>query len=149
MCHVLGRVAALAQGAREARELVGGFGSDGGARHARLQPIGRMEHRFQNLPRLEIGQLLDIEAIHAFHRIGEVGMYLDRLQVRDHQQRRVVELQELLKNVVPLVLGNADSGVPHLQCHPLTAPTARNQHAAPGGVAQRIGDEVAHHQAHQ
>jgi hypothetical protein len=91
MRHVLGRVAAVAQHAREAGELVGGFGRHRGAGHARLQAIGGMEHRVEDLPRFEIGQLLDVEAIDALHRIGEVGMHLDRLQVRHHQQRRILQ----------------------------------------------------------
>ena len=62
---------------------------------------------------------------------------------------RVAELVELLEDLL-LVLGrNAATGVPHLQRQPAAACAAGDQQASRARVAQRVGDEVAHHQIDQ
>src|SRR5882724_1506191 len=57
---------------------------------------------------------------------------------------RVLELTELLKNLPMLVLGNPSSGIPHLNSHGLCAASGAKNDAAPVGITNCVGNQVAH-----
>src|SRR5215470_3506039 len=49
---------------------------------------------------------------------------------------------EFAENVPPLILWNSGTGVPYLDAHGFVVPAAADDHAADGGVANRIGDQI-------
>ena len=61
----------------------------------------------------------------------------------------VAELVEFLEDLLLVRGRDAAAGVPHLQRQPAAAHAAGDQQAARARVAQRVGDEVAHHQIDQ
>lgn len=63
------------------------------------------------------------------------------------RSRRVRQLVKFVKNRLQMFGSNAAAGIPHTQCQAVTALAAGNEHAAAVGVAQGVGNQVAHHQA--
>src|SRR6185437_5968679 len=59
------------------------------------------------------------------------------------------ELAEFTENVLALILGDADAGIPNLDAQGVAAPTAADQHAAAVGIADRVGDEIEEDAAQQ
>ena len=56
---------------------------------------------------------------------------------------------EFLEDIADLIVADADAGVRHHHFHPLTATAAAEQDGAGVGVADRVGEQVAHYAAEQ
>src|SRR5258706_12077163 len=54
----------------------------------------------------------------------------------------IAELAEFAEDILPLIVGNADAGVPHLDAQRLAAPPAADQDAAAIGITNGVGDEI-------
>src|SRR3569833_2477619 len=57
---------------------------------------------------------------------------------------RVIELPKLLKNFPMLVFRDTPPGIPHLYPDTTSAAARTKHNLAAGGVAHRVGDQVAH-----
>ena len=87
----LGVVAASAQRFGERGEFLGGFPGDIGPGDAGAQRLGVLEDRFEDLAFVEVDQFIHGKTDFALHRVGEIGVDHDRLQIGHHQQRRVLQ----------------------------------------------------------
>ena len=90
---LLAVLAAPAHGGGELGELAGGLGGDGGGGLLGAQLFGVGEHPVEQLPGFRLGQLLDADFARLVRVAGEGGVDDDALAVADDEQRRVVELQ--------------------------------------------------------
>ena len=86
-------LAAPAHGGGEFGEVAGGLGSDGGGGFLGAQLFGVGEHPVEQLPGFRLGQLLDADFARLVGVAGEGGVDDDAFAVADDEQRRVVELQ--------------------------------------------------------
>ena len=93
---LLAVLATPAHGGGELGELAGGLGSDGGGGFLGAQLFGVGEHPVEQLPGFRLGQLLDADFARLVRVTGEGGVDDDALAVADDEQRRVVELQRVV-----------------------------------------------------
>jgi len=100
---------APAHGGGKLGELAGGLGGDGGGGFFRAQLFGVGEHPFEELAGFGLDQLLDADAARFVGIAGEGGVDFDAFAVADDEQRRVVELQgvvgELLEGGAKVATG--------------------------------------------
>ena len=82
-----------AHGGGELGELAGGLGGDCGGGFLGTELFGIGEHPFEQLPGFRLGQLLDADFARFVRVAGEGGVDDDAFAVADDKQRRVVELQ--------------------------------------------------------
>ena len=87
---------APAHGGGELGEVAGGVGGDRRGRFLGAQLFRVGEHPAQELADLRVGQLLDADFARLVGVAGEGGVDDDALAVADDEQRRVVELQEVV-----------------------------------------------------
>ena len=109
MGDLLAAPAAPAHGGGEFGEVAGGLGSDRGGQLLGTQLFRVGEHPSENLPLLGVDQLLDADFARLVRVAGEGGVDDDALAVADDEQRRVVELQrvvgELLEGGIEVAAG--------------------------------------------
>jgi hypothetical protein len=103
------RCSRAAHGGGELGELAGGVGGDGGGGFFRAQFFGVGEHPFEELAFFRLDEFVDADFARFVRVAGEGGVDDDALAVADDEQRRVVELQgvvgELLEGGVQVAAG--------------------------------------------
>ncbi len=102
-------VAGGAQGIGQLGKVARGIFGDGGDSAAGLELL-RLEKQRLELGQIgRGGQLVDGDGVHIADGVGEIGVYLDGLNVAHHQQRRVVQRQcvtlHLLQGLAQIAAG--------------------------------------------
>jgi hypothetical protein len=108
-CATLAVFATFAQGGGKLSELAGGLGGDGGGGFFRAQFRRIGEHPFEQLALVGVGQIIDADFARLVRVAGEGGVDDDALTVAHDEQRRVLQFQrvvgELLERGVEIAPG--------------------------------------------